>query len=143
MTIQCLGVQKTHKWEYDQTVQPPQWKRNNTQSQMIATKTSNVTTESLKNILNESAVASSDVVTYNELNPTLTSYKEGDYVLRARPPGKVSREGLAGKYSSWWKGPFMIIKIFQSEYCGNKKHYTLLNLVNNHEYKADVMYFLI
>ena len=26
MTIQCLGVQKTHKWEYDQTVQPPQWK---------------------------------------------------------------------------------------------------------------------
>jgi len=140
MTIQCLGVQNTHKWEHDQTVQPPQWKRNNTQSQMIATKTSNVTTESLKNISNESAVASSDVVTYNELNPTLTSYKEGDYVLRARPPGKVSREGLAGKYSSWWKGPFMIVKIFQSEYCGNKKHYTLLNLVNNHEYKADVMH---
>ena len=70
MTIQCLGVQNTHKWEYDQTVQPPQWKRNNTQSQMIATKTSNVTTESLKNISNESSVASSDVVTYNELNPT-------------------------------------------------------------------------
>ena len=46
MTIPCLGVQKTHKWEYDQTVQPPQWKRNNMQSQMIATKTSNVTTES-------------------------------------------------------------------------------------------------
>ena len=65
---------------------------------------------------------------------------EKDYVVPPRPPEKVSREGLAGKYSSWWKGPFMIVKIFQSEYCGNKKHYTLLNLVNNHEYKADVMH---
>ena len=34
----------------------------------------------------------------------------------------------------------MIVKIFQSEYCGNIKHYTPLNLVNNYEYKADVMH---
>ena len=30
----------------------------------------------------------------------------------------------------------MIVKIFQSKFCGNKIHYTLLNLVNI--YKADV-----
>jgi len=52
--------------------------------------------------------------------------------------GKDFPEGLTGKCSSWWKGPFLIVKIFQSECCGNKIHHTQLNLVNNHEYKADV-----
>ena len=37
----------THKWKYDQSVQPPRWKRINTQSQMIAADASNVTIESL------------------------------------------------------------------------------------------------
>ena len=85
------------------------------------------------------AVDDSTIEKKNDLNSYLTIYKEGDYVLRARPPGKVSqRTSLTAKYSSWWKGPFLIVKIFQSEFCGNKIHYTLLNLVNNHEYKADV-----
>ena len=30
MKIQCFSVQKIHKWEYDQTVQPPEWKKINT-----------------------------------------------------------------------------------------------------------------
>ena len=34
----------------------------------------------------------------------------------------------------------MIVKIFQSEFCGSKIHYTLLNRVNNHEYKANITY---
>ena len=44
-----------------------------------------------------------------------TSYKEVDYVLRARSPGNISREGLDGKYSSWWKGPCKIVGVVNTE----------------------------
>jgi len=73
-------------------------------------------------------------------NLFLTSYKKGDCALRARPLRKISREGLAGKYSSWWKGPFKIVGIVNTKHCSNKKHYSLLYLVNQHEYKADVLH---
>ena len=133
MTIQCL-LGKTSRWEYDQTTDPPTWKK--LEHEPLSTEIQN----DLKMMVkpgNSSQINETDKL---DENPHLTSYKEGDYVLRARPPGKISREGLAGKYSSWWKGPFKIVGIVHTEYCSNKKHYTLLNLVNQHEYKADVMH---
>jgi hypothetical protein len=61
----------------------------------------------------------------------------GEFVLRCRPPDKIVRSGIAGKYSSWWRGPFEIVKVIDSQYLG-KKQYRLLNLVTNNESNADV-----
>ena len=73
-------------------------------------------------------------------NPFLTS-KKGDYVLRDNPPGKISLDELEihGKYIPWWKGPFEIVHIVNTEYCSNQKHYTPFNLVSQRKYKAVIV----
>jgi hypothetical protein len=69
--------------------------------------------------------------------PEAAIFKENDFVLRIKPPSKLVRDGVLGKYSSYWRGPFKVIKVFKTAHKG-KYHYTLLNLVNGKEYKADM-----
>ena len=85
MTIQCLPG-KTSRWEYDQTTDPPTWRK--LEHENLFTEIQNDMKMIVK-LVNSSQ--NNDPNEFDE-NPFLTSFKEGDYVLRARPPGRYSRK---------------------------------------------------
>jgi hypothetical protein len=64
----------------------------------------------------------------------LTSYEVGDYVLRRHSSTKLGN-GPPMKYSSWWRGPYVITaKLVRDE----KTSYAIKNLISAKEYMVDV-----
>jgi transposase InsO family protein len=66
----------------------------------------------------------------------ITTYDIGDYVLRRYSPNKIGN-GPPMKYSSWWRGPYVITSKLQTE---KKIIYTIKNLISAKEYRVDVMH---
>jgi hypothetical protein len=73
-----------------------------------------------------------------DLTPFLdfTDFSINDYVLR-RHPQEVGTSGPINKYSSWWRGPYLVIdKKWHTK--KGKWVYTIRNLVNLKCYEVDV-----
>jgi transposase InsO family protein len=69
-------------------------------------------------------------------NFIITTYNVGDYVLRRCSPSKLGN-GPPVKYSSWWRGPYIVSSTLHT---GDKIIYTIKNLISGKEYKVDVMH---
>jgi hypothetical protein len=79
---------------------------------------------------------SDSIVEFNADDVMLTTYEVGDYVLRKYSPTKIG-QGPPMKYSSWWKGPYIITDKIHT---GNKYIYSIRNLITARAYRVDVMH---
>jgi hypothetical protein len=102
---------RVYDWVWDPSLSPPRYVKSTQQS------------------VEEINVVELDMEPYQ-----LTTYSVGDFVLRQYPPTKAGN-GPPNKYSSWWRGPYEVINIQQTDV---KNVYTILNLITKKQCMVDV-----
>jgi hypothetical protein len=102
---------KVYDWVWDSSLIPPRYVRTSQRS------------------VGDIPVIELDMAPYQ-----LTTYTVGDFVLRQYPPSKAGN-GPPNKYGSWWRGPYEVTHIQQTDI---KQVYTIRHLVTQKEYLVDV-----
>jgi hypothetical protein len=105
------NIIQVYDWVWDPSLSPPQYVKTSQRSVVDTT------------------VVELDMEPYQ-----LTTYSIGDFVLRQYPPTKAGN-GPPNKYGSWWRGPYEVTNVKQSDV---KNVYTIQHLVTKREYLVDV-----